>query len=76
MTKDPIKVLLIEDSAGDARLKVIAEGVETEDQLRYLRSLRCDEMQGFYFSQPLSVDKLSELLHAGTRLQTASIAYA
>ena len=56
-------------------LKVIAEGVETEDQLRYLQSLQCDEMQGFYFSQPLPVDKLSELLHAGTRLQ-ASMAYA
>ena len=55
-------------------LKVIAEGVETEDQLRYLQSLQCDEMQGFYFSQALSVDKLSELLHTGTRLQ-ASMAY-
>jgi PAS domain S-box-containing protein/diguanylate cyclase (GGDEF)-like protein len=37
-------------------LKVVAEGVETEDQLRILRSLNCDEMQGFLFSRPVSAD--------------------
>jgi len=34
-------------------VKVIAEGVESEAQLKFLRERGCDEMQGFYFSQPL-----------------------
>lgn len=43
-------------------LKVIAEGVETRAQLEYLQMLRCDEVQGFYFSRPVAEDKLSVLL--------------
>jgi len=39
--------------AHSLRLKVVAEGVETEEQARTLRSLRCDQMQGFLFSKPL-----------------------
>ena len=35
------------------QLKVVAEGVETEEQSRVLRLLRCDEMQGYLFSKPL-----------------------
>jgi len=35
--------------------KVIAEGVETEEQLDYLRELNCQEIQGFYYSRPLNV---------------------
>ncbi|MGV3742503.1 MAG: EAL domain-containing protein [Burkholderiaceae bacterium] len=32
---------------------VVAEGVETMEQLRALKSMQCDEMQGFYISRPL-----------------------
>ena len=39
--------------AHSLRLKVVAEGVETAEQSRLLRLLRCDEMQGFFFSKPL-----------------------
>jgi diguanylate cyclase (GGDEF)-like protein/PAS domain S-box-containing protein len=39
--------------AHSLKLKVVAEGVETEDQARLLRLLKCDEMQGFLFSKPL-----------------------
>ena len=36
--------------------KIVAEGVETEDQLELLRSYRCDEIQGYIFSRPLPAD--------------------
>jgi hypothetical protein len=38
------------------KLKVVAEGVETEEQSRQLRSLDCDEMQGYLFSNPVPID--------------------
>jgi diguanylate cyclase (GGDEF)-like protein/PAS domain S-box-containing protein len=44
------------------RLKVIAEGVETEQQAQLLRLLRCDQAQGFLFSQPVPAEKLETLL--------------
>jgi EAL domain-containing protein (putative c-di-GMP-specific phosphodiesterase class I) len=43
--------------AHSLKLKVVAEGVETEEQARLLRLLRCDEMQGFLFSKPLPGDE-------------------
>jgi EAL domain-containing protein (putative c-di-GMP-specific phosphodiesterase class I)/ActR/RegA family two-component response regulator len=42
--------------------KVIAEGVETEPQLAYLRRYLCDEIQGYYFSRPLAPDAFADLL--------------
>ena len=47
--------------AHNLRLKVVAEGVETEDQLRFLQLLRCDEIQGYFFSKPLPAEKLVAL---------------
>lgn len=46
------------------RLKVVAEGVETEEQARILRLLKCDEMQGFLISRPLPEEELRPLLAA------------
>ncbi len=43
-------------------LKVIAEGVENNEQLEFLQERQCDEVQGFYFSKPVSAAKLTELL--------------
>jgi diguanylate cyclase (GGDEF)-like protein/PAS domain S-box-containing protein len=43
-------------------LKVIAEGVETEEQLKFLHQNHCNEIQGFYFSPPVSVDRFEEIL--------------
>lgn len=43
-------------------IRTIAEGIETESQLQSLSDLRCDFAQGFYFSRPLQVKKLEELL--------------
>jgi EAL domain-containing protein (putative c-di-GMP-specific phosphodiesterase class I) len=48
--------------AHSLRLKVIAEGVETEDQAKVLRLLRCDEMQGYLISRPVPVQELRALL--------------
>jgi diguanylate cyclase (GGDEF)-like protein/PAS domain S-box-containing protein len=43
-------------------LTVVAEGVETEGQDDFLRDLICDEMQGFYFSKPVTPDQFGDLL--------------
>ena len=54
-------VMAIITLAHNLRLKVTAEGVETEEQLRFLQLLRCDEIQGYFFSKPLPADKLASV---------------
>jgi len=44
-------------------LKVVAEGVETREQLELLRSLQSEEMQGYLFSHPLAAEEATNLLH-------------
>ncbi|QTN27537.1 EAL domain-containing protein [Rhodoferax sp. AJA081-3] len=56
MTESPEGLALVStiiNLAHALRLKVVAEGVDSEDQLRLLRVLGCDEMQGYLFSQPV-----------------------
>ncbi len=48
--------------AHSLKLKVCAEGVETIEQLEFLRSLQCDEMQGYFISPPISAQEFDELL--------------
>ena len=45
-------------------LRVIAEGVETEEQVAFLRDNNCDEMQGYHFSKPIRADDIDKLLRA------------
>ncbi len=53
------------------RLKIVAEGVETEAQAGYLRSLHCDEMQGFHFSHALPAEVIPALLAAHMTLASS-----
>lgn len=48
--------------AKSLNLKVIAEGVETDAQLAFLRDHHCDEVQGYYLSKPLRAEQVSEIL--------------
>jgi EAL domain-containing protein (putative c-di-GMP-specific phosphodiesterase class I) len=43
-------------------LRVVAEGVETEQQIELLRSLHCEQMQGFWFSHPLTAEDTTKML--------------
>ena len=55
--------------AHSLRLKVVAEGVESQEQAGMLELLRCDEIQGYLFSEPVPADALASLLtsYAGAR---------
>jgi EAL domain-containing protein (putative c-di-GMP-specific phosphodiesterase class I) len=45
---------------------VTAEGVETEEQMSFLRAHHCDEFQGFYFSKPLLPEDFADTLRRAT----------
>jgi EAL domain-containing protein (putative c-di-GMP-specific phosphodiesterase class I) len=47
-------------------IKVIAEGVENEEQMAFLRAHQCDEIQGYYLSKPLAADKVADKLRGDT----------
>jgi len=49
-------------------IRVIAEGVETQEQLAFLRARRCSGVQGFYFSKPLPAEDVLALLKQGCKL--------
>ncbi|MHB9037297.1 MAG: sensor domain-containing protein [Armatimonadota bacterium] len=49
--------------AHSLKLTVAAEGVETLEQLQFLRSLKCDRMQGYFVSRPVPADDFTEMLH-------------
>jgi predicted signal transduction protein with EAL and GGDEF domain len=53
------------DMAHSLRLRVVAEGVETKEQLSFLSRHGCDLMQGFLFSEPVPAELLEALLHRG-----------
>ena len=44
-------------------LKVVAEGVETQEQLDFLRSHQCDVVQGYFFSRALPIDEFTRWMH-------------
>jgi PAS domain S-box-containing protein/diguanylate cyclase (GGDEF)-like protein len=62
MTRAVIKM------AHSLQMKVLAEGVETEGQLALLIANHCDQMQGYFFSRPVSADTIAEMLREGRQL--------
>ena len=47
------------------KLRVVAEGVETQEELAFLQAHHCDEAQGYYFSRPVLPEQFAKLLANG-----------
>ncbi len=65
ITSDESDAAIVSAVIGIARslhLRVVAEGVETEDQFAFLQRRHCDEAQGFYFSHPMEASVLTEMM--------------
>jgi diguanylate cyclase (GGDEF)-like protein/PAS domain S-box-containing protein len=67
---DAAIVLAIINMAHSLKLEVIAEGVEKDAQLAYLRRHGCDELQGYFFSRPLPEQEFEAMMREGRHLQT------
>jgi diguanylate cyclase (GGDEF)-like protein len=61
----PAVVKAVISMARDLKLRVIAEGVETQDELEFLKAHLCHEAQGYYFSRPVPPDQFATLLRDG-----------
>ena len=66
--EDAAIALAIIGLAHSLKLKVVAEGVETDGQLNFLSRHACDEMQGYYFSKPVAPGECEAMLRRGRRL--------
>jgi diguanylate cyclase (GGDEF)-like protein/PAS domain S-box-containing protein len=65
VTVDPDDAAITSAICGMAKvlnLKVIAEGVENQDQLLFLAEQECDDVQGYYFSRPLNIENVEKML--------------
>ena len=65
---DPNDAVIVQAAIGLARTlgaDMIAEGVETEQQLALLKSWGCGAAQGYYFAKPMSADEVTPLLRRG-----------
>jgi diguanylate cyclase (GGDEF)-like protein/PAS domain S-box-containing protein len=69
---DAAITLAIINLAHSLDLEVVAEGVETEAQVNFLRSHGCDQMQGYYFAAPCSADQCTQALRDDRRLRPPS----
>jgi len=75
MTTNPGETAIVRaiiSMAKSLHLKVIAEGVETLDDLTFLRSQECDEAQGYYFSRPVPSAQFAQLLVEQGSMSTAN----
>lgn len=60
---DAVIVEAIITLAHNFGMRVIAEGVEIKEQVDFLAALKCDEIQGYYYSKPLPKEKVEEFIH-------------
>jgi diguanylate cyclase (GGDEF)-like protein len=68
----PAETTIVTAVIGIARnlnLRVVAEGVETAEELEFLQTKECDEAQGYYFSRPIPPGQFAHLLHNGVTVQ-------
>jgi EAL domain-containing protein (putative c-di-GMP-specific phosphodiesterase class I) len=68
---DPDQAAIVQAVIALARalkLKVVAEGVETTEQLEALRHYGCDMVQGYLFSKPVATEDIASMLRDGKRL--------
>lgn len=68
---DPNDAVIVQATIAMAHsigLIVIAEGVETQAQANYLRTLHCDQIQGYYFSRPIPAGEIQQLLRSDAKL--------
>ncbi|MDP4536309.1 EAL domain-containing protein [Alkalimonas collagenimarina] len=66
---DRMIVSTIITMAHNMNLNVVAEGVDSTEQLALLRELKCNQMQGYLFSKPVPAQDICSLLQQGTRLE-------
>ena len=74
--RDTRMLEVIIDIAGYLGVPVIAEGVETEEQLRVLRDLGCQMVQGYYFSRPVPAEEFEAFLEQRNVLEVAKTGLA
>ncbi|MFB2896397.1 EAL domain-containing protein [Aerosakkonemataceae cyanobacterium BLCC-F50] len=65
--KDAAIITAIVDLGHALNLKLIAEGVETAEQLKFLRAINCDGIQGYFFSPPVTAQAATEILKNQTK---------
>jgi predicted signal transduction protein with EAL and GGDEF domain len=68
ITTVPDETIIVKAVIGMGRslkLRVVAEGVETQEQLTFLQAHKCDEAQGYYFSRPVLPEQFAKLLETG-----------
>ncbi len=72
MTEEPHDLTIVStiiSLAHAMHLSVVAEGVETEEQAKFLKLLKCNELQGFLLGKPATADKISDALRRATSLK-------
>jgi diguanylate cyclase (GGDEF)-like protein/PAS domain S-box-containing protein len=68
ITTVPDEIIIVKAVIGLGRslkLRVVAEGVETQEQLAFLQAHQCDEAQGYYFTRPVPPEQFAKLLKTG-----------